>query len=122
MTFGKPGGNPAWVKGTSANPAGRPRSAHISELAKKYTPAAIHALAEALTDKKTKVAAATALLDRAWGKPAQSVAVTTGDGMQLHLLAAIAASEELQHILEQRKTQKLSAPVIDADVDEPAPE
>lgn len=48
----------------------------IQELARTYTPAAIKALVEALDSPRERVAAATALLDRGYGRPAQSVALT----------------------------------------------
>lgn len=62
--------------GQSGNPSGRPKSdVTIKELAKAYTKEAIETLAEITTNKKAspsvRVQAATALLDRGWGKPTQ---------------------------------------------------
>jgi len=47
-------------------------------MARAHTEAAIKALVEALKNERTSVAAATALLDRGWGKPVQEI--TGADG------------------------------------------
>ena len=68
--------------GKSGNPGGRPATlAAMQELARTHTEAAIEALVLALADDKQRVAAASVLLDRAWGKPAQ--AITGADGKPL---------------------------------------
>lgn len=70
--------NPNWVKGVSGNPGGRPKGyAAMQAAARSHTAAAIKALVASLKDERNRVAAATALLDRGWGKPAQP---TTGEG------------------------------------------
>jgi hypothetical protein len=67
--------------GQSGNPGGRPKAeAKVKALAQQHTEAAINALVESLADPKARVAAATALLDRAWGKPAQAIAGADGEG------------------------------------------
>lgn len=69
-----------FVKGVSGNPGGRPAQlAGLRELAAAHTEAAIAALAKALDDPKTSVAAAVALLDRAWGKPQQAIELSQPD-------------------------------------------
>jgi hypothetical protein len=83
--------------GTSGNPGGRPKAAlDVQALARTHTTAAVRALAEALRDPKLKVAAATALLDRGWGKPAQHV-TTDGETSLIvqHLLAVREVGAEL---------------------------
>ncbi|WP_437870877.1 DUF5681 domain-containing protein [Methylorubrum extorquens] len=65
-----------FVKGQSGNPAGR-RKEHgdIRELARAKTGDALKALVQVATKGKSesaRVSAATALLDRAYGKPPQS--------------------------------------------------
>lgn len=68
-----------WYPGMpSPNPGGRPAAAvRIQELAREHTPAAIAKLFELMNDPKSsrvmQFRAANALLDRAWGKPAQTV-------------------------------------------------
>ena len=63
-------------KGSSGNPGGRPKAeGHVRELARQLTEKAIATLATCLDDDngRIRVAAATALLDRAWGKAPQQV-------------------------------------------------
>jgi len=65
-------------KGQSGNPGGRPKAvAEVRELARQHTPEAIAALAKVMSDgtsEAARVAAATAMLDRGWGKPTQPIA------------------------------------------------
>jgi len=67
----------AFQPGQSGNPGGRPReAAAIKALAREHTEAAIAVLVGALSDEngRTRIAAAEALLDRGYGKPAQTIA------------------------------------------------
>ena len=71
--------------GESGNPGGRPKEyAEVRELARKHTVEAIDKIVEIMNAKKssgnTVLAAACALLDRGYGKPAQSVDLTTTPG------------------------------------------
>lgn len=69
--------------GESGNPGGRPKEVgHIRKLAREYTERAVQTLVEALGDEKgaTRVAAATALLDRGWGKAPQAMTGEDGEG------------------------------------------
>jgi hypothetical protein len=67
-----------FMPGQSGNPGGRPKEVgHVRALAKKYTEEAIRTLAELMRTGKpdrARVAAAEALLDRAYGKPTQPLA------------------------------------------------
>jgi hypothetical protein len=65
--------------GQSGNPSGRPKVvAEVRDLAREQTAASIDALVNIRDDLKApaaaRVSAATALLDRAWGKPTTTIA------------------------------------------------
>ena len=62
--------------GQSGNPTGRPKeNAEVKALARVHMPRAIERLAEILNgdDVRAAAAAAQALLDRGYGKPAQAI-------------------------------------------------
>jgi hypothetical protein len=72
-------------KGISGNPGGRHKDvAEVKELARTHTTAAIGTLAEIMNDKEapraSRVMAANALLDRAYGRPAQALEHTGNIG------------------------------------------
>ncbi len=94
-------------KGVSGNPSGRPKIlAELKELAGQHTPRAIETLAGIMNDAQTpaasRVAAATALLDRAYGRP--SISVETK--IELDIASSHAAT--LMRLTEQAKIAKLS--------------
>lgn len=86
MTAGKPKGKPRgrpFAKGRSGNPAGRPKEVvEVRDLARQHTEAAIDRLVfwMASDHPKASPAAATALLNRGWGAPAQAVTGEGGEG------------------------------------------
>jgi len=68
------GNSGQFAKGRSGNPGGRPKQLNeVKDLARAHTAAAIARLAYWMEseDPKASVAAANALLDRAWGKATQ---------------------------------------------------
>jgi hypothetical protein len=84
-------------KGKSGNPGGRPKGdAQVRDLARKHTAAAIAALVGALKaeSESARVAAANALLDRGWGKPAQTIDATVTDNRMVIEAPATAADGE----------------------------
>lgn len=77
--------------GKSGNPSGRPKALiPVEEAARALTPAAMAALGEIVQDKAQPAAAraraAEILLDRAWGKPRQSVEASGPNGAPLPAL------------------------------------
>jgi hypothetical protein len=65
-----------WTRGRSGNPGGRPKlPEEVKAQIRGLAPLAIAALAKALEsdDERVVVAAATQILDRGYGKPAQTV-------------------------------------------------
>jgi hypothetical protein len=70
-------------KGKSGNPGGRPKEEpEVKKLAKSFTAEAIKRLAYWMRSDNPKAspAAATTLLNRAWGTPTQAVELTGKDG------------------------------------------
>ncbi len=67
----------AWRKGQSGNPGGRPKEvAEVRELSRQYTEEAIQTLVTLMQSAKlerTRLAAASELLDRGYGRPPQAI-------------------------------------------------
>lgn len=107
-----------WLPGQSPNPGGRPKTAFaVRELARERTERALQALDDALEatkliglagievpDHDVRIKAATALLERGYGKPVQEV--TGIDGAPLFGGAKTLSDEELvakaAEIIQQR--------------------
>ena len=75
-------------KGQSGNPGGRPKAlAEVVELARTHTVVAINTLAAITANEEApeaaRIAAANALLDRAWGKPTQPIGGEDGGPLQV---------------------------------------
>ena len=103
-------GNPAWQKGmASPNAGGRPREVgDMRELAKSYTEAAVRTLATVMNDASAspgaRAAAACAILDRAYGRPSQSIETRVDIAVDI----ATAHADALMRLTEQAKLAKLS--------------
>ncbi len=57
----------------------------LRAIARQHTNAAINALVAALDDEKTRVAAAIALLDRGYGRPAQAITNEAGEPFKMEV-------------------------------------
>lgn len=112
-----------WVKGSSGNPSGSSilskaravrKNETISQLAKHFTEDSLLVLHKiAMSDDApaaSRVSAANALLDRAWGKPAQTLEVSTKESFEDHVTFDV----------ENATTEQLEAIVAIASVDLPA--
>ena len=101
----KPG---TFKPGQSGNPSGRPKViGHVQELARAQTDAAIRTLTEIHGDPSqpapARVAAAQALLDRAWGKPSQSVDMTSKGERMGYVIPAPPEAASTEEWTEQHK-------------------
>ena len=96
-----PTGRGGFRKGTSGNPRGRPHTlTAVAPMARRHSAAAIRTLAE-IAEKgspdSARIAAAVALLDRGFGRPAASVELD----LTLHKSFASMSLEELQELREK---------------------
>lgn len=89
----------AWKKGQSGNPTGRPKIPDdVKETFRALTTDAANALASIVRDDDAppaaRVAAATTILDRGWGKPQQDITVKHDplDGIDTTGLLALAGA------------------------------
>lgn len=80
-------------KGKSGNPGGRPKeNEEVKALARAHGPEAIAKLVEIMQtgDNRSALSAAVALLDRAYGKPAQAITGEGGQPLQISIQASLA--------------------------------
>lgn len=102
-----------FVKGQVANPGGRPKVVReVQELARKHTVSAINALARIAKDPgaehKDRIAAAHEILDRGFGRAAQSIALDASVTTRVtHDLGALSDDElgVMGHLLEKAKAK-----------------
>jgi hypothetical protein len=110
------------VAGTSGNPTGRPRSQRdVQRLAESYSAEAVERLAEIMRGRNQGEArqAAVAILDRAYGRPAQALDVTATRFTSMPEGFAGAASALLTSALEEEERAPPSAPGGSATVHQP---
>lgn len=91
-------------KGQSGNPGGRPAiPADVIEAARTRTPVALATLEAICTrgkDEKARIAAAVALLDRAWGKPTERTEIAGGNKPIEFATAPLTLEERAARVIE----------------------
>ena len=104
----------SWTRGQSGNVSGRPKRpatveahkiiADVKAASREMTPKALATLEEVMDDPKAppaaRVGAATAVLDRAWGRPTQSIEGQVG--LTFERLILMATEREQRHTLPAR--------------------
>jgi hypothetical protein len=97
-------------KGVSGNPSGRPKDS-ITALARQYTGDAIKTLVEICKDPQAppapRVAAATVLLDRGWGRAVQTTDITSNGDTVRYVIMAVPEAENTEDWLQQYAPPKL---------------
>jgi hypothetical protein len=81
-----------WVKGVSGNPGGRPKlEVSIRELAQQHGMEALETLVQVMRTGKPgeRLIAANAILDRAYGKPSQSIEMSGDRTTLVDLLVSL---------------------------------
>src|SRR5262245_32565178 len=87
-----------WQPGRSGNAGGRPKaSLEVRALARDHTAEALHTIVEIMRSARSdsvRLAAAEAILDRGWGRPAQ--AITGPEGAPFQVAAVSQAVEQFR--------------------------
>jgi len=104
--------------GVSPNPGGRPKGLNeLAAMLSPHVPTAVEAIVRNLSSDKHSLRAAEILLDRVFGKPAQSVAIE-GDAATSNVLAHLLAARMVAQIQAEQPT--LEAKVVADETTAPA--
>ena len=119
-------GNGRFQKGESGNPGGRPKlPAEMREMFQAKAPEAFEVLCKHLhaTDPRVSVSAATQILDRAYGRPVQSIDANINDDPVRYIVElpekAATTEEWLESIRREKAGRSLVTSVAAAVDDEP---
>ena len=107
-----------WRKGQSGNPGGRPKViGDLQEQARQWAPEALEALREIAASRdappSARVSAAVALLDRGYGKPAQSIDAKVSNEPSMAQLHLQALKELAERAKEQKAAREAEEKMID---------
>ena len=81
------------------------RAYRVSDIARRHTDAAMAALADIVQNgqsESARISAAIALLDRAWGKPAQSLEMSGKDGSPIQTETVLNAADLTDEALAEK--------------------
>lgn len=110
-------------KGQSGNPGGRPPrrladGRSLTELAREKTADALAALMAVLEDNRSpaaaRVTAATALLDRGWGRPPQTI-LSIEKELPAGQLSEVDASVRIAAILDAARARRMALPAVETE-------
>ena len=107
-----------WRKGQSGNPGGRPKViGDLQEQARQWAPEALEALREIAASRdappSARVSAAVALLDRGYGKPAQSIDAKVSNEPSMAQLHLQALKELAERAKENKAARDAQEKIID---------
>jgi hypothetical protein len=88
---------PAWQPGESGYAGYKPTGLRrVLSLARKNSPAAMQAVIDCLhdADARVRMAAAIAILDRAWGKPKEHVSFDGTEGMNIVIVTGVPRTDD----------------------------
>ncbi|TAK45280.1 MAG: hypothetical protein EPO27_10710 [Betaproteobacteria bacterium] len=111
-----------WTKGQSGNPGGRPKEmGYLREIARKHREA-IETLVTVMQNSEAtdqaRVHAATALLDRGWGRPAQTITNSNGNTLKVDEKAFESTRELLAKYIDKPENTREAASAIVTAADE----
>lgn len=109
-------------KGQSGNPGGRPKGVgDLRDIARQHTGEAVEVLIEIMGNTKAapsaRVGAATALLDRGWGRPAQEINVNPNKNLEPDPIFLRSMGEILDEIVAKNKAETDAKKVLNGEAE-----
>src|SRR5262245_52340585 len=104
-----------FAKGVSGNPGGRPKlPAELREIFQAKGPEALEVLTRCLqsSDERIAIAAATAILDRGYGKPAQTIDANIHEDTVRYIAEVPRPAATTEEWLESIRQDQMARPLI----------